>query len=78
MFELIEASHRVHNVKKVMLTAMPFSMRQQKLDKLGEGYKIHRSRLTKHCRERDPGVSGGVDTYAGLAADENVEDCEQF
>ena len=54
---------------------MPFSTRQQKLDKLGRGYKIVRPRLPKHCRERVP---GGADTYAGLAAEENVEDREQF
>jgi len=45
LFELIEASRRVHR-----FNAMSFSMRQQKLDKFCRGYKVLRSRLTKHCR----------------------------
>jgi len=39
---------------------MPFSTRQQKLDKLCWGYKILRPRLTKYCQGRVP---GGVDAY---------------
>ena len=55
---------------------MPFSTRQQKLDKLGRGYKIVRPRPAAQIL---PGrVPGGADTYAGLAAEENVEDREQF
>ena len=63
LFELIEASRRVH-IPPRRLTAVSFSMRQQKLDKLCRGYKILRPRLTKHCRGRVPGVPGGVDAYA--------------
>ena len=59
LFELIEASRRVHR-----FNAMSFSMRQQKLDKFCRGYKVLRPRLTKHCRGRVPGVPGGVDAYA--------------
>jgi len=33
---------------------MPFSMRQQKLDKLCQTCKIDRSRLTKYCRGMSP------------------------
>jgi len=58
LFELIEASRRVHR-----FNAMSFSMRQQKLDKFCRGYKVLRPRLTKHCRGRVPGVPGGVDAY---------------
>jgi len=36
LFELVEAPHRVRTVPK-RLTAMPFIMRQQKLDKLMPG-----------------------------------------
>ena len=39
---------------------MPFSIRQQKLDKLSRGYKVLRPRLTKYWRERVP---AGVDAY---------------
>jgi len=63
LFELIEAAHRVHTAPG-RLTAVSFSMRQQKLDKLCRGYKILRPRLTKHCWGRVPGVPGGVDAYA--------------
>jgi len=42
---------------------MPFSMRQQKLEKLCRGYKVLRPRLTKYCRGRVTGASGGVDAY---------------
>jgi len=60
LFELIEASHSVHTAPR-WLTAVSFSMRQQKLDRLCRGYKILRPRLTKHCWGRVP---GGVDAYA--------------
>ena len=59
LFELIEAAHRVHTAPG-RLTAVSFSMRQQKLDKLCRGYKTLRPRLTKYCRGRVP---GGVDAY---------------
>ena len=42
---------------------MPFSMRQQKFDRLCRGYKTLHPRLTEYCRGRVPCVSGGVDAY---------------
>ena len=54
-FELIEASRRVH-IPPRRLTAMPFSIRQQKLDKLCRGYKVLCPWLTKYCQY-------GVDAY---------------
>ena len=64
LFELIEASCRVHR-----FTAQSFNMRQQKLDKLYREYKILRRRLTKYWRGRAPGVPGGVDAYAMVGVD---------
>jgi len=46
LFELIEAPHRVRTAPR-RLTAMTFSMRQQKLDRFCPGYKIVGLRLTK-------------------------------
>ena len=46
---------------------MPFSMRQQKLDKLCRTCKIDRSRLTKYCRGVSPAspvLWGG--SYVGM------------
>ena len=64
LFELVEASRRVHR-----FNAMSFSMRQQKLDKFCRGYKVLRPRLTKHCRRRVPSVPGGVDAYGVAVID---------
>jgi len=33
-------------------------------DRLLGGYQTLRPRLTKYCRERVPGIPGGVDAYA--------------
>ena len=63
--ELVEALHSVHTVPR-RLTAMPFSMRQQKLDKLCRGYKVLRPRLTKYCRDVSPvALTPMVRRYAG-------------
>ena len=47
LFKLIEALHRVHTAPRG-LTAVSFSMRQQKLDKVCWGYKILCARLMNY------------------------------